>query len=152
MKKLLCAFFALVSVFALSACHGSNARKSFDIPETFDESKTYEITFWAKNENNELQRSVYEEAIASFEALYPNIDVTIKHYTDYGLIYNDVITNISTDTTPNVCITYPDHVATYITGENVVVPLDDLFDNAKYGFGGSELKFDSPKRDEIVKP
>lgn len=151
MKKLLCVALALACIFALCACHGSNARKTFDIPDTFDESKTYEITFWAKNENNELQRSVYENAIASFEALYPNIDVTIKHYTDYGLIYNDVITNISTDTTPNVCITYPDHVATYITGENVVVPLDDLFDNEKYGFGGSELKFDSPKRDEIVK-
>ena len=26
--------------------------------------------------------------------------------------YNDVITNISTGTTPNVCITYPDHIAT----------------------------------------
>ena len=34
-----------------------------------------------------------------------------------------MITNISTGTTPNVCITYPDHIATYLTGDNVVVPL-----------------------------
>ena len=41
----------------------------------------------------------------------------MRLYTDYGEIYNDVITNIATDTTPNVCITYPDHIATYLTGE-----------------------------------
>ena len=52
--------------------------------------------------------------------------MNLRLYTDYGKIYNDVITNISTGTTPNVCITYPDHIATYLTGTNVVVPLDEL--------------------------
>ena len=74
----------------------------------------------------------------------------MRLYTDYGKIYNDVITNIATDTTPNVCITYPDHIATYMTGENVVVPLDDLFADEKYGLNGSELRFDAPSREEIV--
>ena len=55
--------------------------------------------------------------------IYPNITVNLRLYTDYGKIYNDVITNIATNTTPNVCITYPDHIATYLTGTNVVVPL-----------------------------
>lgn len=53
--------------------------------------------------------------------------MNLNLYTDYGKIYNDVITNISTNTTPNVCITYPDHIATYLTGQNTVVPLDNLF-------------------------
>ena len=44
--------------------------------------------------------------------------MNLNLYTDYGKIYNDVITNISTNTTPNVCITYPDHIATYLTGQN----------------------------------
>ncbi|MBQ6892563.1 MAG: ABC transporter substrate-binding protein, partial [Clostridia bacterium] len=114
MRKLFCVLLTLCIVLLLFGCHGSNGRKSFDIPDTFDTSREYEISFWAKNENNENQRAVYEDAIAAFETLYPNINVTIKHYTDYGMIYNDVITNISTDTTPNVCITYPDHIATYI--------------------------------------
>ena len=65
-------------------------------------------------------------------------------------IYNDVITNIATNTTPNVCITYPDHIATYLTGVNQVVPLEELFADEKYGLGGSEVKFDSVKIDEIV--
>ena len=58
--------------------------------------------------------------------------------------------NIATDTTPNVCITYPDHIATYLTGSDVVVPLDDLLTDPKYGLGGSELRFDSPKKEEVV--
>ena len=81
-------------------------------------------------------------AIEGFEALYPNVSVAIKLYTNYGDIYNDVITNISTGTTPNVCISYPDHIATYLTGESVVVPLDELISDEKYGLGGSELLFE----------
>ena len=73
------------------------------------------------------QTDIYKKAIEDFQALYPNITVNLRLYTDYGKIYNDVITNISTGTTPNVCITYPDHIATYLTGDNVVVPLDALF-------------------------
>lgn len=141
----------LLSVcFGISACHKPKYIPKFDVPEEFDESKKYEITFWAKNDTNATQKAIYEEAISSFEALYPNIKVNIRFYTDYSAMYNDVITNISTNTTPNVCITYPDHIATYMTGENIVVPLDDLMMNSKYGLGGSELKFDSPKADEMV--
>ena len=61
-----------------------------------------------------------------------------------------MITNISTGTTPNVCITYPDHIATYMTGDNVVVPLDSLMDDARYGLGGSALLFDGVSREELV--
>ena len=96
----------------------------------------YEITFWAKNDTNKRQTDIYRQAIAEFQELYPNITVNLRLYTDYGDIYNDVITNISTGTTPNVCITYPDHIATYLTGDNVVVPLDDLFADPHYGLGG----------------
>ena len=85
-----------------------------------------------------------------FQELYPNITVNLRLYTDYGKIYNDVITNISTNTTPNVCITYPDHIATYLTGDNVVAPLDELFSDEKYGFSGSEIKYDAPTQDEVI--
>ena len=68
--------------------------------------------------------------------MYPNITVNLKLYTDYGKIYNDVITNIATDTAPNVCITYPDHIATYLTGKDTVVPLDELLTDENYGLGG----------------
>lgn len=120
------------------------------VPEEFDTSRNYEITFWAKNDTNKTQTEIYKKAIADFEALYPNITVNLNLYTDYGKIYNDVITNISTNTTPNVCITYPDHIATYLTGQNTVVPLDDLFADEKYGLGGTELAYDGPAREEVI--
>ena len=141
-----CMAFGMV----LTGCHGSTDRASFEIPEEFDESKTYEITFWAKNDTNKVQTNIYNKAIEDFEKLYPNINITIRLYTDYGKIYNDVITNISTGTTPNVCITYPDHIATYLTGDDIVVPLDDLMADEKYGLGGSELLFDGPTQDEMI--
>lgn len=150
-KRILAFLLVLVVLISvLTGCHGAEEQAMFDIPEQFDESRNYEITFWAKNDTNKTQTQIYEKAIAGFQELYPNITVKLRLYTDYGKIYNDVITNISTNTTPNVCITYPDHIATYLTGENTVVPLDDLFKNRKYGLGGSEVRFDSPTQDEII--
>lgn len=134
----------------LSGCHGSNELTGFVAPEEFDTSRSYEITFWAKNDTNMNQVNIYNKAVEDFHKLYPNITVKIKFYTDYGRIYNDVITNIATNTTPNVCITYPDHIATYLKGENTVVVLDNLMANKKYGLGGSEVKFDAPTQKEIV--
>ena len=150
MKKILCAALVLCMLFALTSCHGAKGKQPFVIPDAFDTEKEYEISFWAKNDTNLTQVEIYKNAIAEFEKLYPNIKVNLRLYTDYGRIYNDVITNIATDTTPNVCITYPDHIATYMTGENTVVPLDELFDHPKYGLGGSEVRFDGPKENEIV--
>ena len=148
--RLFAATMTLVCAMVLCACHGSQGAEAFVVPEEWDTSRDYEITFWAKNDTNKTQTKIYEQAIADFEKLYPNVHVKMKLYTDYGKIYNDVITNISTNTTPNVCITYPDHIATYMTGVNTVVPLDDLFADAKYGLGGSELAFDGPTQDEII--
>ena len=140
----------LLSSLALTSCHGRTLRNEFTVPSEFDTERQFEITFWAKNDTNINQTRIYNQAIENFEKLYPNIHVNIRLYTDYNKIYNDVITNIATDTTPNVCITYPDHIATYISGNNTVVPLDSLFTDARYGLGGSEIRFDSPTVDEIV--
>ncbi len=150
MKQKIAIFLVLILALSLSACHGSREEKVFEIPDEFDTSRNYEISFWAKNDTNLTQVEIYKNAIAEFEALYPNITVNLRLYTDYGRIYNDVITNIATDTTPNVCITYPDHIATYLTGNDTVVPLDDLFADAEFGLGGSQVRFDSPTQAEII--
>ena len=134
----------------LAGCHGSRGLPEFEVPEEFDTGKKYEITFWAKNDTNKTQSDVYKKAISDFEKLYPEIKVNLRLYTDYGRIYNDVITNISTGTTPNVCITYPDHIATYISGINIVAPLDELMEDDEYGLKGSSVRFDSPSKEELV--
>ena len=140
----------LACALVLTGCHGSKEKSAFELPEQFDESKKIEIVFWAKNDTNKAQTDIYKKAADDFSKIYPNVTVNIRFYTDYGKIYNDVITNISTGTTPNVCITYPDHIATYLTGTNQVLALGDLIDDKRYGLGGSEVKFDAPTRDEVV--
>mgnify|MGYP002512437977 CR=1 FL=1 len=137
-------------LLGFTGCHGKEGMSAFAVPEEFDSAGQYEITFWAKNDTNKTQTAIYEKAIADFEELYPNITVNLRLYTDYGKIYNDVITNIATNTTPNVCITYPDHIATYLTGDNLVVPLEELFVDERYGLKGSQVRFDSPAKEEII--
>ena len=150
-KKIRFGVLLLALCLLFGGCHRRQEMAAFESPLQFDETKTYEITFWAKNDTNMTQMQIYKDAIAGFEQLYPNIKVKLVPYTDYGRIYQDVLTNIPTNTTPNVCITYPDHIATYMEGgTNTVVPLDDIMNDAKYGLGGTELKFDGPARDEIV--
>lgn len=144
------AVLLLGSALSLGGCHGREGLSAFVMPETFDTTREYEITFWAKNDTNKTQTRIYEKAIEDFEELYPNITVKLRLYTDYGRIYNDVITNIATNTTPNVCITYPDHIATYLTGGNQIVPLEELFADEAYGLGGSSVRFDAPTVEEIV--
>ncbi len=159
MKKLLAGLLVLGMLFSLCGCHGRKVLQAgseqeqpaqIQIPESFDTSRNYEISFWAKNDTNMTQVEIYKKAIADFQAIYPNITVNLRLYTDYGKIYNDVITNIATNTTPDVCITYPDHIATYLTGKDTVVPLETLFADERYGLGGSEVKFDAPALEEIV--
>ncbi len=141
----------LMLMSLLTSCHGKQQIiEEFKIDAEFNEAEQIEISFWAKNDNNATQVEIYKKAIADFEALYPNIKVNFKPYSDYNLIYQDVITNISTNTTPNVCISYPDHIATYMQGKNIMVRLDDIMRDSRYGFGGSALKFDGVKSDEMV--
>lgn len=143
---LLFALLMSVSVFG----HGLRALDVFKMPDGFDTSIEYNIVFWAKNDSNKAQKDIYKKAIADFEAIYPNIHVEMRSFTDYKLIYQEVLTNIGTQTTPNVCITYPDHIATYLTGVNVVAPLDDLLTNEKYGLAGTDLKFSPVGENGIV--
>ena len=151
MRRILSLFLVLLLCLPmLIGCHGARRMDAFVIPEEFDTSREYTVTFWAKSDTNVRQTNIYKKAIEDFEALYPNIHVELKIYTDYGRIYHDVITNIPTQTTPNVCITYPDHIATYITGDNTVVPLDEIFADPTYGLGGSALRFDGPTADQII--
>ena len=149
-KKTLLYILMLMGIMIIPSCHGSKGMAAFQMPDTFDTTQTYEITFWAKNDTNKVQTEIYKKTIEDFQKLYPNIKVILRLYTNYGDIYNDVITNISTNTTPNVCITYPDHIATYMTGTNIVVPLDSLIENEKYGLGGNCINFESIKKEEIV--
>ena len=155
-KKYLAAVLALCLLLMLSGCHGRLESReaagagSAKIPEAFDDTEHIELVFWAKNDTNKVQTAVYTQAIADFEKMYPNVKINLRLYADYSRIFADVITNIATKTTPNICITYPDHIATYKTGQDVVLPLDEWMSDSRYGLGGSKVRFDSPKQEEVV--
>lgn len=59
-KKLLVLALAAVLAAGLSGCHGAKEQSAFSIPEEFDTSKNYEITFWAKNDTNKTQTEIYK--------------------------------------------------------------------------------------------
>ena len=156
LKRTAIGLVSVLMLMTLSGCHGRlESREAAGtgntvIPEAFDDTEKIELVFWAKNDTNKVQTAVYTNAIKDFEAMYPNVTINLRLYADYSRIFADVITNIATKTTPNVCITYPDHIATYMTGQDVVLQLDDWMKDSRYGLGGSEVRFDSPKQEEVV--
>ena len=77
-KTLRASLLAGFCLFGLTACHGSKEQASFAIPESFDTSRNYEITFWAKNDTNKRQTDIYKKAIEDFENIYPNITVNLR--------------------------------------------------------------------------
>ena len=65
----------------LAGCHGKqvivsddiaaqtpSADNVYQIPDSFDTSRNYEISFWAKNDTNMTQVEIYKQAIADFES------------------------------------------------------------------------------------
>lgn len=147
---LLSALLALSSFAMLTSCHGKAAMELYDELGTLDQNKEYNITFWAKNDSNADQQAVYRKAVEDFQNLYPNIKVKLKLYSNYDDIDRDVKINIASGDTPNVCITYPDYIASYLEGDNLVLPLDSFISDSRYGLGGSELLFDAPSRDQMI--
>ena len=139
------------AMMLLCGCHRIAHGSSYTaVPQEMDDSKTIELAFWAKNDTNKVQTAVYTNAIREFEKLYPNIRISLNLYADYGRLYKDVLTNLSTQTPPNICITYPDHIATYIAKHNAVLELDDWIRDSRFGLGGREVRFDSPTEAEMV--
>ena len=63
MKKIIALLCLASLLLSLTGCHKAKQLEPFDIPGEFDTSKTYEITFWAKNENNVNQQNVYKRGV-----------------------------------------------------------------------------------------
>lgn len=152
-RKLLALIPLSLSFVTLASCHNNiknNNWKNSDFEVSYDDSKHYKISFWAKNDGNSEQIKVYDDAIAKFNTYYPNITIEKRNFTSYDDIYRDVLINIGTNTTPNVCISYPDNVATYLAGNDIVLSLDDIMNDKDYGFGGKKIKYESIKKEELI--
>lgn len=55
---------------SLTGCHGSKGLPEFTVPEEFDTSRNYEITFWAKMIPT-TTTEIYKKAIADLKPCIP---------------------------------------------------------------------------------
>ena len=129
MKKTLIALLLLIAmmmnVLMLSGCDmfgGGDDEEEWNNEEV--EGKI-NITFYHTMGAN--LRTVLNEYLAKFEALYPNIHVIHEQIGSYDDVRTQIATELTQGAGPNLAYCYPDHVALYNVAKAVKV-LDDLID------------------------
>ncbi|MBE6946689.1 MAG: extracellular solute-binding protein [Ruminococcaceae bacterium] len=144
MKKILALLLAVTIVLSMgmmAGCSGSNNRNAgeFVVPEEGYDGSAVEITFY--HTMGAALRDVLDKYILKFNEMYPNI--TIKHSQVGG--YDDVRDQIKTEITvgsqPDIAYCYPDHVALY-NKARAVATLDGLID--------SQIKVKDAKGNETI--
>jgi len=108
------------------------------IPETLT---TDPITITLAHANGSEIEALLNKYAASFELLYPNVDVVIEPGVgNYDTLRSNMIQAITAEAFPNIVQGYPDHVAEYLNG-GVVVNLDPYVQNSTHGLTG-DANFD----------
>lgn len=116
---------------------GSSEGPSSEEGPGFDpESIHANITFW----NTSSYGDVIDTVIASFNEIYPNIQVNnVKQtggYDDLGLM---VVQGVAANNYPNLVVAYPDYVAEFID-YNIAVDLDPFMNHEVYGWTEEDLE------------
>lgn len=120
------ALLMLVSAVALSSCGNQKAIPNFDIPEGGYDGSEVTITFYHTMGSN--LSDVLNLYIEEFNKLYPNIHIQHEQVGSYDDVRDQIGTELSTHSEPNIAYCYPDHVAMYnLTG--AVATLDNLIDS-----------------------
>jgi len=104
MKKIL----ALLLLVVLAI--GSTAM-AVEVPETGYDGSEVTITFYHTMGSN--LTGVLDNYIAEFNALYPNITVEYTSVGSYDDVRDQISTEITVGSQPNIAYCYPDHVAMY---------------------------------------
>ena len=132
MKKRIVALLLLVAMMvSLAACNsnqpdptGSNtAAANFTVPEGGYDGSEVTITFYHTMGSN--LTAVLDLYIEEFHKLYPNITVEYTSVGGYDDVRDQISTEITVGSQPNIAYCYPDHVALYNLA-GVVTQLDDL--------------------------
>ena len=115
------------------------------------------IEFWHTNGKSVVDE--LEVAAADFAEIVKkrdnvNVNVNFTYQGNYDDLKNKVNKSFSGSTTPTITYTYPDHVADYLAlqdfdEKDYVVNLEDLIDNAKFGFGKQVEYEDGPASDFV---
>ncbi|MBO7304644.1 MAG: extracellular solute-binding protein [Clostridia bacterium] len=130
MKKILSLLLAITMIVlcgaTLTSC-GGGAMPNFVVPaEGFNTEEEVTITFY--HTMGENLRAVLDDYIVEFNKLYPNIKVVHEQVGGYDDVRDQISTEISVGTQPNIAYCYPDHVALYNLA-GAVVTLDPLMES-----------------------
>jgi len=116
MKKLITSILLVatlcMSVFSFAGCGKNGSVADFTFPEGgFDTSKDVEITFYHTMGSN--LRDVLDRYIIEFNKIYPNIKINHEQVGGYDDVRDQIKTEITVGSQPNIAYVYPDHVALY---------------------------------------
>ncbi len=92
-----------------------------------DDGKLH-ITFY--HTMGENLRTVLDEYVAKFEAIYPNVKIDHKQVGSYDDVRDQVQTEMMVGNQPNITYCYPDHVALYNIAMGVE-PLDSYINSTE---------------------
>lgn len=113
-KKSLVALLLLLAmlVSVLTSCGGSGkAVPNFEVPSSGYDGSEVTIKFYHTMGLN--LNSVLDLYIAEFNKLYPNIHVVWESVGGYDDVRDQISTEITVGSQPNIAYCYPDHVALY---------------------------------------
>ena len=130
MKKILSVLLVailLLSMSVMTACNnatGGNA--NFAVPEGGYDGSAVTIKFY--HTMGATLTGVLDTYIAKFNELYPNITIEYTSVGGYDDVRDQISTEITVGSQPNIAYCYPDHVALYNLA-GAVTQLDSLIDS-----------------------
>jgi len=131
MKKRIIALLLLaVMLLGMAACGTGNKpagpKTNFEVPEGGYDGSAVTISFYNTMGSN--LRTVLDAYIAEFNEMYPNITIEVTQVGGYDDVRDQISTELTVNSQPNLAYCYPDHVALYnLTGK--VITLDALIDS-----------------------
>lgn len=123
MKKLVS---VLLFLMMLLLCVSGQAASGFSVPENGYDGGDITITFYHTMGSN--LTAVLDPYIAEFNTLYPNIHIEYTSVGSYDDVRDQISTEITVGSQPNIAYCYPDHVALYNLAKSVAT-LDNLIDS-----------------------
>lgn len=125
LKRLIAVLLTAVMIISCVACGKSSTTKKtgLTIPAGGYDGSEVTITFY--HTMGSTLAEVLDLYIAEFNELYPNIHIVHEQVGSYDDVRDQVKTQITVGSQPNIAYCYPDHVALYNLA-GAVATLDDL--------------------------
>lgn len=129
MKRTLLVLLLVFGILFTAFAGGSNEKKAasnFEVPAVGYDGSDVTINFYHTMGTNLSE--VLDAYIAEFNEIYPNIHINWEQVGNYDDVRDQISTEITVGSQPNIAYCYPDHVALYNLA-GAVATLDSLIDS-----------------------